>query len=345
MASNHIPKNSAQFIGLGRKMHGGVVKLGTVIPVTMVTAAQLKSELDAFIVVDTGFNAARSTRLVVSEVFQAEMEKVYEWLLAVSNTLASRFGTRWSTEWAQAGFVNGSTGIPGNVEDRLGLVLSLVTFFTKNPSYEVPTMDQTAAFGTTLEADALAKQKVVTTAEVALGTAGDNWTAAYETLAESMRGLIKNLEGKLPKDDPRWLEFGLNMPGTKSTPGQPLNVTVQTDETGVLVAQCEAVALAKRYRWRMRLVGVDAKYELAASSTEPVGMIGGVAAGQTVQIIVQAVNGSLQGVASEPVIFTVPGAKAAGYRNLATTEEAPVTGESANGNGNGNGHSRHTRVA
>ena len=55
------------------------------------------------------------------------------------------------------------------------------------------------------------------------------------------------------------------------------------------------MALAGRYRWRMLIVGVQTDYQLAASTTEPMASIGGVAAGQTVQIIVQAVNGSLQG--------------------------------------------------
>ena len=75
-------------------MHTGIVQLGAAIPVTMVTAAQIQSDLDAFIAVDTSFNAARSARLAVSDVFQTEMETVYSWLLGVSNTLASRFGSR-----------------------------------------------------------------------------------------------------------------------------------------------------------------------------------------------------------------------------------------------------------
>ena len=346
MASNSLPTNSAQLIGLARKMENGIVKLGAAVPVTMVTAAQMQTDLEAFVKADTDFNAARSARLAVSEVFQAEMETVYRWLLAVSNTLASRFGTKWSAAWAQAGFVNGSTGVPTKLEERLGLVLSLVKFFTKNPGFEVPTMEQTAAFGTALQTTALAKQQVVTAAEVALGTAGEAWTTAHETLTGAMRELIKNLEGKLKKNDPRWVEFGLNMPGARSTPGQPVEVSVQTDETGALVAQCEAVVLAKRYRWRMQIVGVQEKYELAASTTEPVAVIGGVAAGQTVQIVVQAVSGNLQGVASEPVIFTLPVARAAGFRNLVKTEEAAsvVAGENASGNGHENGHGRHARA-
>ena len=70
-----------------------------------------------------------------------------------------------------------------------------------------------------------------------------------------MRALTKNLEGMLAKNDPRWLAFGLNMPGTSVTPGRPVNVTAQLDETGAIVAQCAATALATRYRWRTRIAG------------------------------------------------------------------------------------------
>jgi hypothetical protein len=153
----------------------------------------------------------------------------------VSNTLATRFGTRWSTEWAQAGFIDRSTGIPARIEERLGLVLSLVKFFTANPGYEVPGLKQTAAGGTALRTAALSAQMTLGDAKVALSASGEAWTTAYETLLAEMRALIKNLEGKLAKDDPRWLAFGLNMPATKTTPGQPVNLSAQGDVTGAIV--------------------------------------------------------------------------------------------------------------
>ena len=84
---------------------------------------------------------------------------------------------------------------------------------------------------------ALARQQAAAVAT------GDVWTAAYEKLVGAMRELIKNLEEKLAKDDPRWLAFGLNLPATPATPARPQNVTVQADETGALAVQCEVVAL------------------------------------------------------------------------------------------------------
>ena len=143
------------------------------------------------------------------------------------------------------------------------------------------------------------------------------------------------------------LAFGLNMPATRATPGQPVNLSAQGDEVGAIVVQCEAVPLATRYRWRMLLVGVETEYKLAVSTTEPVGVIAGVLPGQTVEIVVQAVNGNKQGVESAPVVFTVPvAAKAATSAKRAVAVEAPSASASGpeNGNGNGNGHPRVARV-
>jgi len=140
------------------------------------------------------------------------------------------------------------------------------------------------------------------------------------------------------------------MPSAISTPGQAVNLTAVLDDTGAIVVQCDAVPLATRYRWRMLLVGLQQDYKLAASTTGPMGAITGVPAGQTAKIIVQAVNGSLQGVASEPVELTMPAAKVA---ELKTATEKPVAKKEfangdghghRNGNWNGNGHG-HLAVA
>ena len=143
------------------------------------------------------------------------------------------------------------------------------------------------------------------TADVALKTKGEVYDVAFIALTDTMRGLVKILTYALDREDPRWLAFGLQMPATDTTPGQPVNVTAQLDELGNILVQCELVPLATRYRWRMLLVGVETDYRLVARSTEPIGIITGVMPGQRAQIIAQAVNNNMQGVASDPIIFTV----------------------------------------
>jgi len=68
------------------------------------------------------------------------------------------------------------------------------------------------------------------------------------------------------------------------------------------------------------------------------------APGQSVQIIVQAVNAGLQGVASDPIIFTVPQIVA-----VEKKAQAPSTTNTVNAvvssNGNGNGRRNHSAHA
>lgn len=123
------------------------------------------------------------------------------------------------------------------------------------------------------------------------------------------------------------------MPGTRQTPEQPQHLAAQLDAAGAIVVTCDATPRATRYRWRMRVVGLEETYKLAASSKEPLAAITGVPPTYTVELCVQAVNGSLQSVASQPILFTMPTAT--------RPSEAPVAREVAKrsiGHGNGNGH-------
>lgn len=258
-------------------------------------------------------------------------------MLGVSNTLATKFGTRWNTEWAQAGFINHTTAIPSKIEDRLALTLALVNFFTATPSFEVPSLNQTAAYGTTLRNAALTGQQAWTVATIKFNDAGAAWNTAYTTLTDGMRALLRNLSSVLGDEDPRWLSFGFGKPATPTTPGKPVNVTAQLDQTGSIMVQNDAVPLATRYRYRRMIVSVETSYTLATSSKEPIGTIQGILPGQTVQIIVQAVNGSLQGVASDPIQFTIPpvAKKAEASEPVNDVAHREVTMPSANGHANG----------
>lgn len=343
MASNQLPTTSSQLIDLGTNMEAGLVQYGSDLKITQITPAGFQSDLSAFIVQDNSYNAARSSRQTVSDTNQAAMLSIANWLLVAKNVLMGRFGNRWSTEWAQAGFISPSIAIPQNAADQLGLALRLVGFFTANPGYEVASMNVTAAQGTILRNAAVSAQQALAAAVVALNNVSITWQAAYEKLTGTMRALIKILAASMSGTDPRWNAFGLYQPDASTTPGKPVNVTAHLDGNGNIVVQCEAVALATRYRWRTMRLGIDTDYQLAARSVDPVGLISSVLPGQTAQIIVQAVNGPLQGVASEPIQFAMPqvGASVATATPVTATVEpvldlAPLI--SANGANGRNGH-------
>jgi hypothetical protein len=92
----------------------------------------------------------------------------------------------------------------------------------------------------------------------------------------------------------------LNIPGTDTTPAAPTGLRATITGSEVLL-ECDATPRATRYRFRTKIVGVDDSYKLAASSLTPMAMLEGVAAGITLEIIAQAVNGASQSVASDPI--------------------------------------------
>ena len=342
-----LPTVAALLIALAVKMLAGLKKYAVDLGITQIIPVNFQAELDAFVAADGDFNSARSATQVASDAFKAADTAVAEWLQAARNMLTTHFGNRWSTMWAQAGFVNHSTAIPKRIEDRLGLCLNLANFLTANPTYEVAPLNITAARATLLRTAALDAQQAGITAGTTQRSAGDTRASAQATLETTMRMLISILKAVLGRNDPRWNAFGLDMPSMNTTPGQPVGVKVQLDETGALITQCDPTPLATRYRWRMLIVGVEPAYRLVASTIDPIGMIkNALLPGETARIIVQAVNGDRQGVASEPVEFTLPAAAMAKKPETAPVPEPAVLEEvtaPANGNGS-NGHANGTRV-
>jgi hypothetical protein len=81
-------------------------------------------------------------------------------------------------------------------------------------------------------------------------------------------------------------------------------------------------------------------FQLLARSTAPMAGTKPIEPGTTLEIIVQGVNGGSQGVASDPIFFTVPLATPA---PTARTQSEPAVAASTNGTGNGHSNgAEHT---
>ncbi len=346
MNTNPIPSSSGETTTLAGKMIIGLNQLGTALAITQVTAASMQNNLTAFTTADTTANGARSAQAVAYDAFHVADDALSTWLLNVRAALTKFFGTRWNTMWAQAGYTSPTTAVPDTITDRLGLALRLIGFFTQNPSYEVAPLDVTAAHGTTLRNAAVSTQGVVAQKTDLLKTAMTARDAALKPLTTQMRLLISILTALLGPNDPRWLQFGLNIPGSDTTPAQPVNVQANLNGAAIVVS-CDAVPLASRYRFRTLIVGVQSDYVLSASSQSPMASLTGFAPGVSVQIVVQAVNAGRQGLASEPIVVTIPPAAA-----LEPKAESPALEPTAlvpraiasNGHANGHGPLPSSRV-
>ena len=341
----HIPTNWGQLFNLATKMYNGLVLFALAIPVTMVTAAQMLASKTAFKNAGDSFNAARSNVNSAYQVSNPAQKALYKWLVATRSVLALQLGKRWSPAWAAAGFVGPTTKIPDTVEGRIALGNALETYLTDNPERERPDDDVTAAKAGEMTGAAITAQQGVTTAEQALKAAGDVREPAKADLLKLISSVIANLDKKLAKDDPRWLAFGLQLPSMQTTPAAPTGLRATIMGTQVLLEN-DAMPLATRYRYRGKIVGLDTQYKLLASRVDPMAVLEGVAAGITLEIIAQAVNGGSQSVASDPILVTMPTAAEAEEAKPAAAASdaellAPLSAIAPNGNGNGNGNGSH----
>jgi hypothetical protein len=347
----------------------GLLELGTTLNLTQVTAPSMQTNLDGYVASESDYNTARSALQAAYVSFHAADAPLTAWLNKAASVLTTFFGKRWNPMWAQAGFINNSTTVPTTIDGRLGLALRLITFFTGSPAYEVAALGVTAAAGTAARAAAVTTQQAVGTATSTVKQRQADRELAQLVLATQMRMLIKILTGLLGADDPRWKEFGLNIPSADTTPTQPQNVVVSPDlqaapvskklsrrlqgiVTGAssqVLASCEAVPLATRYRFRMRVAGLGVPYTLITSTPVPLAVIT-VPQGVAVEIIVQAVNGGLQGLPSEPVIYTAltTAEKTTAPKTIATPAVrngngavTTATNGISNGTNGTNGHPRH----
>jgi len=361
MATNPIPTTATEIIALAGNMITGLTQLAPVLNILQVTAAGMQSELAAFTAADSAFNSARSAQQTAYDAFHTEDDALFVWLGKARAVLTTFFGNRWSPMWAQAGFINATTAVPTTINDRLGLTLRVTEFFTAHPNHEAASLGVTAAAGTTLRNAVVAGQQAVTAASTLLKQKQATRSSALDALATPMRLLIGILTSLLAADDPRWQDFGLTMPAQATAPGQPQSLTLSPsaqaitaagaaaiDTTGNVLATCDAVPLATRYRWRTRIVGVESAYTLAASTPVPMAMLTNLPLGMAVEVIVQAVNRDRQGVASAAVIYG-PAAAAATSKAVATPTAAAaetmvaqpvISAPVLNGNGSNGRHHR-----
>lgn len=147
--------------------------------------------------------------------------------------------------------------------------------------------------------------------------------------------MVVNLNKKLAKDDPCWLAFGLELPSTQTTPAAPTGFRATVMGSEVLL-ECDATPYATRYRWRSKIVGLDSRPKLAASTRDPMATLEGVAAGLLLEIYEQAVNGPSQSVPSNPILVTMPANSVAVPKSEEAKPEAAAFLPEMAANGNGN---------
>lgn len=218
---DQLPTSGAQAIVLGGKMQAGLTQYEQPLDIKQITAVEMQAGTDSFVAADKGFNDARSAQQTAYDLFHGDDDALTAWLTKARAVLVTFFGLGWSTQWAQAGYINGSTAVPSTISDRLALALRVTAFFAAKPSFEAASLGVTAAIATVLRTATVTSQQAVAAAATDLKQKAATRETAFNTLISKMRLLIGVLGELLNADDPRWLAFGLQIPASLVTPGQP----------------------------------------------------------------------------------------------------------------------------
>jgi hypothetical protein len=194
--------------------------------------------------------------------------------------------------------------IPLSFDELYELSVALKGYFTAHPTQANEELGVTLAAVTSV-VDALTDTNDALNAADAVSLARrDVKNTKQKAVRKRLSGLCKELSQRLGDLDPRWRNFGFNMPGAASVPEIPENVVVTPLPGATLQIACDASANATSYRFYLQRLIIDPEPLLAGSSAEPLFVTEALTPGQAYVVYVSAVNEGAESDLSDPVTAT-----------------------------------------
>ncbi len=311
MAQNPLPKDIDLLIALGEKAADGAAAHETAIGLLQNTETRIRADLTSLQTAQQDFLTGRTASVNATSAKQTADANGKAFIATAKGVLAPVLGGQWSSAWLPTGFVN-SLAIPKSIDERLTLLGMLRDYFTANPAQENAQLNVTAAQAGALHTALSDAQAASAAALVDKGQKRAARNAARKALEKRLRGLVYELGQLLGPADPKWLAFGLNIPGSETTPDAPSALVLTLGGPGEVLVDWDDVANADHYRVFKQEVGVDADFVHVGSPDDSDFTIDGLTGGNVLRVKVSAVSGSLEGPTSDVAEITVGGAPAGG---------------------------------
>lgn len=303
MAQNPIPNSYASLMVQGGDAYAGASSVGAGIPLLINTAALIGTDLSAAQVAQLDYKTVRGGLSGLSATLRTERELAYDFCFTARDLLRVYCGRDWCEAWLVTGFEDGQA-VPRSYADLRELLVALNNYFTLNPTHENAAVGITAALASTRRVALQSAHEAINSRWAQIESKVQLRDAKVTALRRRLSGLCKELSQRLEDLDPRWLEFGFNMPGAATTPEVPVDVVVTPLPGAQLQVACEASPNATHYRFFYQRPIVDPAPIAAGSSEDPLFVIEGLTAGQMYQVYVSAVNDGAESELSTPVNAT-----------------------------------------
>jgi hypothetical protein len=324
---NETPENQKVLLALAKNMRAGAAALQDVIGLhhhrdTTLNAAILKLEGDP--AATPGSNANKGSQLVykMSEDVAGDARsalktlsdgEVKKLLTAYHDVMEGVHGRKHNAGWAAAGFTT-NTRVPREHDQRQTLLAMMRSYLAANAGHEAslpqpigPPLAVTAAAALALGATFQAAFDLVNTKEGDQANCKTLRDADKNALSAEVSGTINELRRLLAADDPRWENFGLNIPANPNPPEAVESLTLTAQGTGREALAWTPAVRASYYRIFIKIEGVDADFRFLKRDEDLDHTLNDLTPGSTVSIYVVAANAGGE-AAPSPTVTKVVGA-------------------------------------
>jgi len=294
----------AGLINQGGVLVGAATDLGAILDLHHNDKDKINEDLTNLIMAVGGHEQAKADLYDRRTALKTTASTTRTHLRKGRDVLKPFFGYTYSNLWTQLGYSNDSLEITDKPEDQQAMLQALRTYYTSHPTFEVPLLNLTAAHTDAVILALRAAQNAVAAQETAVETAmniRDEKAAAMRTRVSMVVDELSQVLGPL---DPRWLTFGLNMPGADETPDQVTGVKVTLIGPTAAAMKWNASARAQYYRVWMKVHGADGDYLAVGSPADLDFTIENLPANSTIDIVVTALNDGGESPVSEVVTIT-----------------------------------------
>lgn len=217
-------------------------------------------------------------------------EQVGKFIALTRDVLKMKLGSRYSKQWIELGFVTPTLRVPRRRLDRLSRLKSLEWYFLTYPEAEVAALGLTAPRAAELHDSMLAAMMAVEAARVEQRQRKADRDAAMDDLRQAMIRLYRELKVLLPANDPRWMEFGFNVPADLTVPAAPEAVEATPGGAKNVTVKCDRPVGATRFRIFQKVEGKDADFVHVHTVHELKTTLGGYESGTRVEFYMTAAN-------------------------------------------------------
>ena len=301
MKQNQI-RTVTGFIDAAGKASGGANQHGTALQLVFGSKANIDADMTALISARDNHESGKTELRSRRAALRSNTASGKAFAMAARNLLERTLGIRYSTAWDAAGF-RGSLRIPSSPAAVKEVVRSLKAYFTANADAQVEQLDLTADRANSLVEAIETSQVAVNVQVAAVKTLLELRKEKEVAMANRLSGLVEELGRKIEPLDPRWLAFGLKMPGAKQIPAVPQNIITALIGPGMVAIKWDASARAEHYRVWKKVVGVDEEAVAIGSPSDLDFTIEGLPTNSTIEITVSAVNNG--GESGKSIVVTV----------------------------------------